>query len=96
MNAKAPETAPETPSSNVAANSAKDGSEALSLDFVRRPVADILAQAAAKEATEMPELLDYRQWEPWFAGFVKEIPSLPGMGQTLSAALSEFVKAQVS
>lgn len=77
MNAKAPEIQTETRSPDVAAGSAKDGSDALSLDFTRRPVADILAQTAAKEAAEMPELLDYQEWEPWFAGFMKEIQSLP-------------------
>lgn len=96
MNAKAPEISTATRSPNVATGSVKDGNEALSLDFTRRPVAEILAQTAAKEAAEVPELLDYREWEPWFSGFVREIPSLPGMGQTLSAALTEFVKAQVA
>lgn len=61
----------------IATGSAKSGQDAISLDFTRRPVADILAQAAAKQAEEMPTLLDYREWEAWYEGFVEEIGSLP-------------------
>lgn len=59
--------------------SGEGGKNALSLDFTRRPVAEILAQAAAKEAADMPEILDYQKWDAWYEGFVKEIASLPGI-----------------
>ncbi len=79
MNAKV-SPAPSLESTPIATTgSAKNGPEALSLDFTRRSVADVLAQAAAKQAEEMPPLLDYQQWEAWYGGFVEEIASLPGM-----------------
>ncbi|MFZ3232637.1 MAG: hypothetical protein WA194_03810 [Patescibacteria group bacterium] len=77
MNAKV-SPAPSAESAPIAtAGSAKSGQDALSLDFTRRSVADLLAQAAAKEAAEVPEILDYQKWDAWYEGFVEEIASLP-------------------
>lgn len=71
-----PDHAPDA-SPNRESASGEGGKNALSLDFTRRPVAEILAQAAAKEAADMPDILDYQQWEPWFDGFIRETGSLP-------------------
>lgn len=79
MNAKVSHTASAEPAPITAVGSAKGGQDALSLDFTRRSVADMLAQAAAKEASELPEILDYQKWDAWYEGFVKELASLPGI-----------------
>ncbi len=77
MNDKVSPAASAEPAPIATAGSAKSGQDAISLDFTRRSVADILAQAVAKQAEEMPALLDYREWEAWYEGFVEEIGSLP-------------------